>query len=136
MLYACFARSAATRTSLSNFLIRYKSELIECVCLCTFLIAEIDKYYSVLEIFNKLPELEKMVDNASGEIQTEFIKVLGETCEEVAFLSSSKNIYNVANNIAKEFEDGLKFGTYAKNSVKNCFNELNRIFEEKIKKHK
>lgn len=100
------------------------------------MIAEIDKYYSVLEIFNKLPELEKMVDNASGEIQTEFIKVLGETCEEVAFLSSSKNIYNVANNIAKEFEDGLKFGTYAKNSVKNCFNELNRIFEEKIKKHK
>ena len=98
------------------------------------MIAEIDKYYSVLEIFNKLPELEKMVDNASGEIQTEFIKALGETCEEVAFLSSSKNIYNVANNIAKEFEDGLKFGTYAKNSVKGNFEELNRIFEEKIKK--
>lgn len=95
---------------------------------------EIDKYYSILEIFNKLPELEKMVVNASGGIQTEFIKALGETCEEVAFLSSSKNIYDVADNIAKEFETGQEFGTYAESSVKNCFNELNRIFEEKINK--
>ena len=37
-------------------------------------------------------------------------------------------------NIAKEFENGQEFGTYAENSVKNCFNELNRIFEEKINK--
>lgn len=95
---------------------------------------EIDKYYSVLEIFNKLPELEKMVDNASGEMQTEFIKALGETCEEVAFLSSSKDIYDVADNIVNEFENGQKFGTYAENSVKGNFNELNRIFEEKINK--
>lgn len=95
---------------------------------------EIDKYYSILEIFNKLPELEKMVDNVSEELQTEFIKTLGETCEEVAFLSSSKDIYDVADNIAKEFENGQEFGTYAENSVKNCFNELNRIFEEKINK--
>lgn len=87
---------------------------------------EIEKYYSVLEIFNRLPELEKMVDNASEKVQTEFIKTLGETCEEVAFLSSSKNIYNVADNIAKEFENGQEFGTYAESSVKSCFNELNR----------
>lgn len=95
---------------------------------------EIDKYYSVLEIFNKLPELEKMVDNASGEMQTEFIKALGETCEEVAFLSSSKDIYDVADNIVNEFENGQEFGTYAENSIKGNFNELNRIFEEKINK--
>lgn len=95
---------------------------------------EIDKYYSVLEIFNKLSELEKMVDNVSEKVQTKFIKTLGETCEEVAFLSSSKDIYDVADNIAKEFENGQEFGTYAENSVKNCFNELNRIFEEKINK--
>lgn len=97
---------------------------------------EIDKYYSVLEIFNKLPELETMVDNAPEELQTEFIKTLGETCEEVAFLSPSKDIYNVADNIVNEFEDGQEFGTYAENSLKGNFEELNRIFEEKIKKYK
>ena len=94
---------------------------------------ENDKYYSVLEIFNRLPELETMVDNAPKELQTEFIKTLGETCEEVAFLSSTKDIYDVADNIVNEFENGQKFGTYAENSVKGNFEELNRIFEEKIK---
>ena len=94
---------------------------------------EIDKYYSVLEIFNRLPELEKMVDNASEKVQTKFIKTLGETCEEVAFLSSLKDIYDVADNIANEFGNGQEFGTYAENSVKGNFEELNRIFEEKIK---
>ena len=54
----------------------------------------------------------------------------------MAFLSSSKDIYDVADNIAKEFENGQEFGTYAENSVKNCFNELNRIFGEKIKRYK
>ena len=97
---------------------------------------EIDKYYSVLEIFNKLPELEKMVDNAPKELQTKFIKTLGETCEEVAFLSSSRDIYDVADNVVNEFEDGQKFGSHAENSVKGNFEELNRIFEEKIKKDK
>ena len=98
------------------------------------MIAEIDKYYSVFEIFNRLPELEKMVDNASEKVQTKFIKTFGETCEEVAFLSPSKDIYNVTDNIVNEFEDGQEFGTYAENSVKGNFDELNRIFEEKIKK--
>lgn len=97
---------------------------------------EIDKYYSVLEIFNRLPELEKMVDNAPEELQSEFIKILGETCEEVAFLSSTKDIYDVADNVVNEFVDGQKFGAYAENSVKGNFEELNRIFEEKIKKDK
>lgn len=50
--------------------------------------------------------------------------------EKVKTLAKQREEYK------QEFEDGLKFGTYAKNSVKNCFNELNRIFEEKIKKHK
>lgn len=35
---------------------------------------EIDKYYSVLEIFNKLPELETIVNNALEKMQTEFMK--------------------------------------------------------------
>lgn len=35
---------------------------------------EIDKYYSVLEIFNKLPELETIVNNALEKVQTEFMK--------------------------------------------------------------
>lgn len=56
---------------------------------------EIDKYYSVVMILNALPELERMVDNTPEEVQTEFIRTLGETCEEVAFLSSSKDIYDV-----------------------------------------
>lgn len=97
---------------------------------------EIDKYYSVLEIFNRLPELETMVDNALEKVQAEFIKTLGETCEEVAFLSSSKDIYDIADNIVNEFEDGQEFGTYAGNSVKDNFEELNRIFSEEIKKYK
>jgi len=35
-----------------------------------------------------------------------------------------------------EFEDGQEFGTYAENSVKGNFEELNRIFGEKIKRYK
>lgn len=101
---------------------------------------EIDKYYSVVMILNALPELERMVDNTPEEVQTEFIRTLGETCEEVASLSPTRDIYGVANDIANEFGDGQDFGSYSENtSMKNInlaekFKELNRIFKEKIEK--
>jgi hypothetical protein len=43
-------------------------------------------------------------------------------------------VIDVADNVVNEFENEQKFGTYAENSVKGNFEELNRIFEEKTKK--